>query len=259
MPSLHDAAWWLLAAAIAFAGAQLFWTLVTPVSPLGEWRPAGVRTMPAAARSALLTGFDPFNRGAMRADLPAVETVTGLPLTLYGVRVNAATRGGTAIIAGLDGEQALYRIGEEVMPGATLSALAFDHVVITRGSARELLYLDQSQPAANAVSVSAPAANSPARAGNPLTADALRRGIELRPRSSGGGVDGIEVASAGNGDAFRAAGFQRGDVITAINGRRIEDGADAAQLAGMMAPGATVSLTVERNGKPVPLSLTVAP
>ena len=48
---LHDVLWWALAATIAVLGAVLLWTAVTPVSPLGAWRPAGVRVMSPAARS----------------------------------------------------------------------------------------------------------------------------------------------------------------------------------------------------------------
>ena len=147
--TLHDVLWWLLAAGIVIAAARLFWMIATPVSPLGEWRPASVRTMSAGARSALMTGFDPFNRNApvAMAEAGPVETITDLPLTVYGIRYNAATGAGMAIIADNDGEQQIYRIGEEVSPGVTLSALEFDHVVLSRGGSRELLYLDQSQPA----------------------------------------------------------------------------------------------------------------
>ncbi len=251
--------WWGLAAGIAVAAAQLFWTVVTPVSPLGDWRPAGVRTMPAAARSALLAGFDPFNRGAPAAPATAAETITQLPLTLFGTRFNPATGTGSAIVAGSDGAQQIYRIGEEVMPGAVLSAIAFDHVVITRAGAPELLYLDQSQPADAASPTGAPGTAPPARAGNPLSADAVRRGITFSPHAAGGGISGIAVSPGGDGAAFRAAGFQPGDIVTAIGGERINDPADVARLAGMIAPGANLAVTVERDGRTVPLSLTVAP
>ena len=63
------------------------------------------------------------------------------------VAVETMVKTGMAIIADNDGEQQIYRIGEEVSPGVTPSALEFDHVVLSRGGSRELLYLDQSQPA----------------------------------------------------------------------------------------------------------------
>ena len=40
--------WPRMVAALAVQGARLVWTVVTPVTPLGEWRPAG----PTGGRSA---------------------------------------------------------------------------------------------------------------------------------------------------------------------------------------------------------------
>ncbi len=49
-----------LMAVLAVQGARLLWVIVTPVAPLGEWRPLA----PAIAGSpaAILEGFDPFFR-----------------------------------------------------------------------------------------------------------------------------------------------------------------------------------------------------
>jgi general secretion pathway protein C len=38
-------------------------------------------------------------------------------------------------------------VGDEIAAGATLKAVAIDHVVLDRGGAEEVLYLDQSEPA----------------------------------------------------------------------------------------------------------------
>ena len=74
-----------------------------------------------------------------------------LALTLFATRATPGG-GGTAIIAGGDGLQQVYRVGAEVQPGVTLAAVAFDHVELSRNGARELLYLDQSGPAPSAQS-----------------------------------------------------------------------------------------------------------
>lgn len=261
--TLHDVLWWLLAAGIVIAAARLFWMIATPVSPLGEWRPASVRTMSAGARSALLTGFDPFNRNApvAMAEAGPVETITDLPLTVYGIRYNAATGAGMAIIADNDGEQQIYRIGEEVSPGVTLSALEFDHVVLSRGGSRELLYLDQSQPAPSIQPAVRPEqAAPPTPSGtNRMTAAELRTGVSFSPSQQGGSFAGLNVAAAGDGSAFRAAGLRDGDVVVAMGGQRITSPSQAAQLSGAFTPGSQVSLTVRRDGREVPVNITVAP
>lgn len=266
--TLHDVLWWLLAAGIVIAAARLFWMIATPVSPLGEWRPASVRTMSVGARSALMTGFDPFNRNApvAMAEAGPVETITDLPLTVYGIRYNAATGAGMAIIADNDGEQQIYRIGEEVSPGVTLSALEFDHVVLSRGGSRELLYLDQSQPAPSiqpavrpeqAAPPSPPP--SPSSARNRISAAELGGGVSFTPAQQGGSFAGVNVVPAGDGSVFRAAGLRDGDVVVAMGGQRITSPSQAAQLSGAFTPGSQVSLTVRRDGREVPVNITVAP
>ena len=260
---LHDALWWALAASIAVLGAALLWMVVTPVSPLGEWRPASVRVMSPAARSALFAGFDPFNRTGAIKPAPGSETVTALALTLYGIRVNAATGGGSAIIAGADGIQQVYKVGTEVVPGVILAEVHFDHVGLSRGGASELLYIDQSKPApavttltqspAGAVGQTAPGA-PPA----PLTVEAVRENISFVPRSENGRVNGLQVSAGRDAAAFRAAGFQPGDVITAVGGKAITGGADGAALVGKLQPGQSVSVTVSRNGTQLPLAITLS-
>ena len=263
---LHDALWWALAATIAVLGAALLWMVVTPVSPLGAWRPAGVRVMSPAARSALFAGFDPFNRSSAVKAAAGSETVTALALTLYGIRVNAATGGGSAIIAGADGIQQVYKVGTEVLPGVVLAEVHFDHIGLSHGGSNELLYLDQSKPAVNAattlastpagpVGQTAPAA--PGASGS-LTADAVRQGISFQPRVENGKVAGLAVSAGGDGGAFRAAGFQPGDVIVSVGGKPVGGEGAQAELAAQIKPGQAVSVMVKRNGQQLPLALSLS-
>ena len=262
---LHDALWWALAATIAVLGAVLLWMVVTPVSPLGAWRPAGVRVMSPAARSALFAGFDPFNRANAIKTAPGSETVTALALTLYGIRVNAVTGGGSAIIAGADGIQQVYKVGSEVLPGVILAEVQFDHIGLSRGGSNELLYLDQSKPAVNAatalaatpagpVGQTAPAPGAPGT----LTTDAVRQGISFQPRIENGKVAGLAVSAGGDGGAFRAAGFQPGDVIVSVGGKAVSGETSQAELAAQIRPGQAVSIMVKRNGQQLPLALSLS-
>ena len=263
---LHDAVWWALAATIAVLGAVVLWTVVTPVSPLGAWRPAGVRVMSPAARTALFAGFDPFNRANAVRTAPGTETVTALALTLYGIRVNAATGGGSAIIAKADGIQQVYKVGTEVMPGVILAEVHFDYVGLSHGGSNELLYLDQSKPAVNAATALAatPAgpvgqtAPAPAGASGSLSADAVRQGISFQPRIENGKIAGLAVSAGGDGGAFRAAGFQPGDVIVSVGGKPVGGEGAQADLAAQLRPGQAVSVMVKRNGQQLPLALSLA-
>src|ERR1700712_3276088 len=96
MMNLYSLGELLLLAVLAIQCARLFWALVTPVGPLGDWRVAqpGMGGSPIA----ILRGFDPFFRVSGAAS--ASSTVTSLQLTLFGTRIDAATGLNSAIIAG---------------------------------------------------------------------------------------------------------------------------------------------------------------
>ncbi len=237
---------------IAVQAARLFWILVTPVGPVGDWKaPATLNALPAGASA--LGGFDPFFRLA-EGGAPAV--VTALNLKLYGVREDRATGRGSAIISLPDGTQRSFAIGEEVMPGVTLNAVGFDFVTINRGGALEQIFLDQSTPAAPvaggapvgpaAVSVPAPAA---AQSAPPL---------QFQPRMTSNQITGLVVSpGADGGQAFRAAGLQPGDVLVSVNGQRVTSAEQAAALIGQS--GANVGLMIERGGRAMPMRLRINP
>src|SRR3954468_5371383 len=147
----------LLLVLIAVQCARLFWILVAPIGPVGDWKATGGPVAPTDA--SVLASFDPF----FRLDGTTGPTVvTSLNLKLYGVREDRATGRGAAIIALPDGRQMNFAVGEEVMPGVTLTAVGFDNVTISRNGTVEQIFLDQSGPAQTVVATEAPA---PAMAG----------------------------------------------------------------------------------------------
>jgi len=251
----------LLGALLVWQCVRLLWTLLTPLSPLGAWQPQAAVIASPAERRALFTSLDPFFRG--NAQGPAAATVTSAGLTLFGINLNEATGGGSAIIAGEDGIQTSYAVGDEIAPGLKLAGVAFDHVLLDRGGARESLFLDQSgeAPVASAASaLPAPtpeigAAASGASASGEMTPAAIKAGVGFAPRTEEGRVTGIVVQPQGDGAAFRAAGLRPGDVIRSVGGRPIGSASDAAALANQLTPGARISLEVERGASVVPVAI----
>ena len=249
----------LLLGLLAVQVARLVWVLVTPVGPLGDWRPA----IPAAAGlpADTLASFDPFFR--LDGDASAPATVTALQLTLFGTRLDEAQGGGSAIVAGPDGVQRSVAVGEEVAPGVRLKAVAFDHVTLERGGAPEDLFLDQSkavQPVvAPAGAAAAPVAAGAGGLGAGVPASAIRNEIGFIPRIDAGRVSGLVVRPQGSGDLFRRAALREGDVVTAIAGRPVGDVADLDRVATDFKGGGYIPITVERGGQTMPLSIQVAP
>lgn len=271
--NIYSVAELLLLALLATQVARLVWTLVTPVGPVGEWRPAtpAIAGLPADA----LASFDPFFRLEAPAAGPA--TVTSLQLTLFGTRMDEAQGGGSAILAGPDGVQRSVAVGEEVAPGVRLKAVAFDHVTLDRGGTDEDLFLDQSksvQPVAAPSGAANPATTAPvpapvpappsapvgapASSGSVVGAAQLRQEIGFIPRVESGRVSGVVVRPQGTGQLFRQANLREGDVITSIAGQPVNSTDVLDRVVGERRGGA-IPVTVERNGQVVPLTITIAP
>ncbi len=254
-----------LIALLAVQSARLVYAVITPVGPVGVWRPEQ-GAIPGSPQ-AILRGFDPFFRTS-GGDAAGPAVVTSLQLTLYGTRIDEAQGGGSAIIAGADGIQQSIGVGQEISPGVILKAVAFDHVSIERGGRAEDLFITQAEqaPAPAVAPPGAPlmgggAAPSPAGAApapGGITAAQVRSDIGFIPRIDGGKVSGLTVRSQGSGAAFRAAGLRDGDIVTQVGGRPVTGQADIDRLAPQLARGGTIALSVERGGQVVPLTLTIA-
>ena len=252
----------LLIGLLAVQAARLVWAVLTPVGAVGLWQPEqpGIGGSPRA----ILQGFDPFFR-ISGGDAAGPVAVTDLQLTLFGIRIDEAQGGGSAIIAGPDGVQQSVGVGQEIMPGVRLKAVAFDHVTIDRGGVPQDLFIVQPEQAA----VPAVPVGPPLIGGAPpvslapvgpqgLTAARLRSDIGVIPRIDDGRVSGLSVRAQGDGAAFRAAGLRDGDVITQVGGKPVASAADLERLGTQFARGGTLSLTVERGSDTVPLAITIA-
>jgi general secretion pathway protein C len=250
---------------LAVQCARLAWTIVTPVGLVGEWKATSALRPPPAPAASLVGSFDPFFRLSGASTAPLV--VTSLNLKLYGVRENRASGGGAAIIGLPDGQQRSFGVGEEIVPGVTLTGVSFDGVTISRGGAVEQLYLDQSrvpgaagaQPQTQVAPSSMPGSSTPGLSfapppPPPAPPAASAPQIEFQPRLNGGAVTGITVQPQGDGKALRDAGLAPGDVITSVNGQRITS-AEQARALGAGLRNKDVTVEVDRAGRTVPLKI----
>lgn len=106
------------------------------VEPSGA-QSAGL-SVAAPRPQARLNGFDPFFRnGAASIATATAGAGEGQGITLFGVRAGGGQGG--AILAGPDGVQRSYRVGDEVAPGVRLQSVGFDHVILARGGATSRL------------------------------------------------------------------------------------------------------------------------
>ncbi|HYE86660.1 MAG TPA: type II secretion system protein N [Vicinamibacterales bacterium] len=251
-----DVALWLkalLVAALAVQGARLIWAAVTPVGPLGDWRPAGAIAIPSAAQAAVIAAVNPFDRvatGAAAVSLPS-------DLKLFGVRASAGAVPGGAIVGLPDGQQISVSIGETVMPGVVLVTVGFDYAEVDRQGTRQRLFMDQDRPPETLRSGGASAVPQAVTASR-ATVEAVRSAVRFFPRRSQAGLTGIRVMPGGDQATFTAIGFRHGDVIVAVNGTTIASESDVAQLQQSLTRGASLALTVDRGGQRVPITLNLA-
>jgi general secretion pathway protein C len=255
----------VLLSLLALQCARLVWTIVTPVGPVGDWK-ASSALRPVLPRSTGLSSFDPFFRLSGASTAPVV--VTSLDLKLFGVREDRASGRGSAIISTPDGQQRNFLVGEEIVPGVTLTSVGFDGVTISRSGTAEQLFLDQSSPAqvvapqggTGSVTATTPAPSpglvlppqpTPTVVAPPRTGS-ITSEIQFQPRMNGGQVNGVVVQPQGSGDAFRAAGLAPGDVILSVNGQRITSADQARSIAGQVGSG-DANVQVERGGRTIPL------
>lgn len=231
----------MLLALVAWQFARLFWTAVTPATPIGNWQPAPA---PARLDRSLLGSFDPFFREVVAED----GAVSSLALVLSGTRVDIVSGRGSAIIASADGVQTSFSVGETIEPGVTLKSVGFDSVTIDRGGTIEKLFIDQSagvSPVTPALATSATASQT----GTRLAAD-----VNVSPRLLGTTLTGYVLTPKGSGAAFAAAGLQPGDVLVSVDGATVTSLKDVAGLTQQLEAGG-IDITVERSGRPVTLRI----
>ena len=240
---------------LAIQCARLFWALMTPLGPVGDWRPAGA--IAAQVPSGLLGSFDPFFRLSQAAAGPVM--VTPLNLQLFGVRQDQASGRGSAIIALPDGQQRSFAVGDEIVPGVTLTAVGADHVTIARQGRTEQLYMEGATPASTAPAPSAvgPAAPVSAITTAPAAFEPSRLAGEvgIQPRLNGDRLTGVVLQPQGRGEAFRAAGLQPGDVLISVDGKRLDSPDSLAGLRERIAAPGTVNVQVERGGRVTSLQI----
>jgi general secretion pathway protein C len=240
----------VLVLALTVQAARLIWIFVSPGPTPASADAAATRPVDLA----VLGRFDPFRDTGATAREPASD---GSGLILYGVRTDASGRRGSAILAGPDGRQASYAVGETVAPGVVLSAVGFDHVVLSERGLRRRLAFPEVQPGtAAALPSSAPFAPPRPAQASAAPSSAVQAAVEparlvreagFVPRREGDRITGYAVVPRGGDSLLRAAGLQAGDVVTEIDGEPLDPDRFEG-LAGDLAGAGSVRLTVERGG-----------
>lgn len=263
---------------------RLVWQLVPhgDVFSTGDRaRPAGVLAPSAPARS--IASWHLFGETPQRPGSPGAAST--LALILRGTVAEGDPKTGLAVVAGADGAERAFRVGEEVVSGVRLAAVYPDRVVLSRTGSEETLRLpreralaptDVARPApatANsraprgapaavgttpAAAASTPAFKPSAEAQQTLTRlrsnpDELMKRVPVVPVLDGGRLTGVRVAAGADAALLGEFGLRPGDVVTAVDGQAVDSFARGQQILSQLAGANSARVTVLRDGKPVEL------
>ncbi len=263
---------------IAWSLARLTWSLwpmprieTMAVSPAATLAPGKAR---AGAASSLA---DLHLFGEAKEQEPAPDTAltapeTQLKLTLSGVLSANDKLTARAIIAGPDGEQKPYAVGDTLPGNATLHQILVDRVILKSGGRYETLRLPEdsngSAPSQGMIGV-ANVAGPVAMPGNPgFNLREYRQQIlnnpaklfdlvQVVPISRNGVFQGFRLGPGRDPRMLQRFGLRPGDMVTQVNGIALDDPSKGAQALQSIATASSVNLTIKRGGTEQQVTVTL--
>lgn len=209
-------------------------------------------------------------------DIQPALAASELALTLRGTFATADPGDGLAFIAGADGREHSYAVGDTLPGDAVLEAVFADYVVVRNGAQRERLSLSGRELERAGQSLKSPAAapvpadpsggflttmpvfGSPdlatARAALTPAVAALMASANVLPVSENGRLIGVRLRVS-DPALLERVGLRGDDVITAVNGIALDGPERRAELEAALRAGGVVTLTVRRDGTDRPVSV----
>lgn len=213
--------------------------------------------------------------GAPNNTQPALAA-SQLALSLRGTFATAEPGDGLAFIAGADGRERAYAVGDTLPGDAVLEAVYVDYVVVRNGAQRERLPLSgrqlerAGQGPQNTTSPPTPADPSggflttmpvfgspdmaTARAALTPAVAALMDSANVLPVSENGRLIGVRLRVP-DPALLERVGLRADDVITAVNGIPLDGPERRTELEAALRAGGVVTLTVRRDGTDRPVSV----
>ena len=222
-----------------------------------------------------------------RDGIEAGAKETRLDLTLVGTLVTSTDGLGTAVIEARK-TQSTYAVGDSlpVSGDVTLAKVLTKQVVLNNGGRYELLTLFEDNPLAKAVRVSTGQSeplNTPTKIpDSPNIAsgvvidspeataiaaryrdrlynepESLARTLKVSAVNDENGIYGYRVAPGSDATAFKALGFESGDIVTAVNGLDLSDPANTVSLYQSMRDATEATFELKRGDTMLTLSVSL--
>ena len=263
----------LLVLACAHALAKMTWMFL-PEADNAVQRSAGAAApviTQTNQRQAIMRVADAHLFGEMTQPAPSQQQTkapeTKLNLVLRGVIAADPMTLSHAIIArGKKGNEEVYAVGEKMPGGIKIESIHADHVVLNRGGRLETLQLIKDEDVGRITTTK--------RGGNFLPPGSpgeelgnIRQEILQDPTSFGDYALPVVVKQGGKqigyrlqpqqkgGELMQELGLEANDVITEINGIRLDNPQNGIGALRQLSSASSFSITVMRNGSEVPLSI----
>ncbi|VAW79923.1 hypothetical protein MNBD_GAMMA14-580 [hydrothermal vent metagenome] len=271
----------LLVIWLAWQLAGLSWLLLPSPPDEGDAlmvsaAPQPVQRKPATSSERELAGWHLFGEAGRQNAVKRAATLsapeTRLRLTLKGVFASdEAAAAGWAIIADPKGKEDTYEIGDPLPGNAKLSEIYVDRIILERGGRFETLKLPKNR---NKSAVRSANRNAVGRRGgrnDRVRATAFskyRKEIKQNPASflnyvratparKSGKFIGFRLQPGKKRGALKELGLKPGDIVTSINGIKIDAPAKGMKAMQALGKGDSVGVTLLRGGQEISLNLTL--
>ena len=273
----------ILAALCLYLLVRIVW-LILPRGDAVVSAPTGGSAASAPSAAVSVAKWHLFgNPQSVSGATPATSLATVLKLGLRGTLAlpDPKDERALAIIANEQGLETSYRIGAAVAPGAQLAEVYADHVVLDHEGIAETLTLPRPEqhapalPEKNQARIAAagspassvppgfiPGSTAPPAPATKSAAAALSHidpqdvARQLKPAFADGKIVGADLSGA-DASLLARLGLKPTDVVTAINGTPLAGVANPQQLMDQLQNSSSVQVTVQRDGKPATLTLSL--
>lgn len=253
---------WLLVAACAVLVVRIGVILVDGVEV--EYQP--IPFSPSAERTSALPASD-WRLFGDPAE-PDYGFSRPLPPTPLSLRLRGVVTGerGYAIIVDAQGNEGVYRVGDEVPGDAEVITIEPRRVVLERDGTREALELPGSDSSDSTAQVARSRSTPEGRqglasgvgigslasmtSGFSLDPNELAQRITILPVAGGG----FRVRAGRDAAIFTALGFHANDIVLAINGQPVDNQADVRAVFESFNPGQPLAITVRRGDRQLVLT-----
>lgn len=196
---------------------------------------------------------------------------TKLNLTLKGVLATVPMQLASAIIAqGKSGKEDIYSVGDKLPGGVEIKEIHPEYVMLDRNGSRETLILEKISGISD-LTDSGSSLKSRANGGSGSPAAALKKirsDILKNPTSFGeyalpvvvkenGKQIGYRLQPQKKGQLLSELGVQRNDVITEINGVKLDQPQNGISALRTLSTAKNINIVVKRNGADVPLNISL--